>query len=169
MKKFGDEGIYEDEWEFEKSKSQVKRELLALKDLGKELLKLPIKDLDKLNLSERLYEALVKAQGMTKGALKRQTGTIGGLMVHEDYDEIKLSIDKIRQQHNGDVKQFHQLEQWRDQLLAGDNDVMTTLRNQFDDFDIQHVRQLVRNANKEAEQNRSLKSARLLFKYLQQC
>ncbi|MFW5450086.1 MAG: ribosome biogenesis factor YjgA, partial [Methylophagaceae bacterium] len=124
MKKFGDEGTYEDEWEFEKSKSQVKRELLALKDLGKELLKLPIKDLDKLNLSERLYEALVKAQGMTKGALKRQTGTIGGLMVHEDYDEIKLSIDKIRQQHNGEIKQFHQLELWRDKLLAGDNEVM---------------------------------------------
>lgn len=169
MKKFGEEGTYEDEWEFEKSKSQVKRELLALKDLGKELLKLPIKDIEKLNLSENLHEALVKAQGMTKGALKRQIGTIGSLIVHEDYDEIKLSIDKIRQQHNGEVKQFHQLEQWRDQLLLGDNDVMTILRNQFEDFDIQHVRQLVRNANKEEEQSKPPKSSRLLFKYLQQC
>ncbi len=168
MKKFGEEGSYEDEWEFEKSKSQIKRELLALKDLGKELLKLPVKDLDKLNLSERLYEALVKAQGMTKGALKRQTGTIGGLMVHEDYDEIKLSIDKIRQQHNGEIKQFHQLEIWRDQLLTGDNEVMTTLRNRFEAFDIQHVRQLIRNANKEVEQEKPPKSARILFKYLQQ-
>ena len=168
MKKFGEEGTYEDEWADEKSKSQVKRELLALKDLGKELLKLPVKDLDKLNLSERLYEALVKAQGMTRGALKRQTGTIGGLMVHEDYDEIKLSIDKIKQQHNGEVKQFHKLEQWRDMLLAGDSDVITTLRNQFEDFDMQHVRQLVRNANKEAEQEKPPKSARILFKYLQE-
>ncbi len=168
MKKFGEEGSYDDEWEFEKSKSQIKRELLALKDLGKELLKLPIKDLDKLNLSERLYEALVKAQGMTKGALKRQTGTIGGLMVHEDYDEIKMSIDKIRQQHNGEIKKFHQLEQWRDQLLVGDNNVMAVLRNQFEDFDIQHVRQLVRNANKESEQEKPPKSARILFKYLQE-
>ena len=168
MDKFGDKGQYDDEWEFEKSKSQVKRELLALKDLGKELLKLPIKDLDKLNLSERLYEALVKAQGMTRGALKRQIGTIGGLMVHEDYDEIKLSIDKTRQQHNGEVKLFHQLEQWRDQLLAGDSDVMSALRKQYEDFDIQHVHQLVRNANKELAQNKPPKSSRLLFKYLQQ-
>jgi len=169
MKKFGDEGSYEDEWEDEKSKSQVKRELLALKDLGKELLKLPIKDLDKLDLSERLYEALVKAQGMVKGALKRQVATIGGLMVHEDYDSIKQSVDKIRQEHNGNVKQFHQLEQWRDQLLAGDNKVMTVLRNQFETFDMQHVRQLVRNATKEEAQSKPAKSARLLFKYLQQC
>ncbi|NOQ81214.1 MAG: DUF615 domain-containing protein [Methylophaga sp.] len=169
MKKFGEEGSYEDEWEDEKSKSQVKRELLALKDLGKELLKLPVKDLDKLNLSERLYEALVKAQGMVKGALKRQVATIGGLMVHEDYDSIKQSVDKIRQEHNGNVKQFHQLEQWRDQLLAGDNEVMTVLRNQFETFDMQHVRQLVRNATKEEAQSKPAKSARLLFKYLQQC
>ncbi len=169
MKKFGEKGTYKDEWGLEKSKSQVKRELLALKDLGKDLLKLPVKDLAKLNLSERLYEALVKAQGMTRGALKRQIGTVGSLMVDEEYDEIKLGLAKIRQQHNGEVKQLHQLEQWRDQLLTGDNAVMTTLRNQFDGFDIQHVRQLVRNANKETAQGKPAKAARLLFKYLQQC
>jgi len=169
MKKFGEEGTYEDEWEDEKSKSEVKRELLALKELGKELLKLPIKDLDKLNLSERLYDALIKAQGMQKGALKRQTATVGGLMVHEDHEAIKQSIDKIRQEHNGQIKQFHQLELWRDDLLAGDKDVMTILRNQFESFDMQHVRQLVRNATKEAAAEKPPKSARILFKYLQQC
>jgi ribosome-associated protein len=169
MAKFGKEATYEDEFEEEVSKSQIKRELLALKDLGKELVELPIKDLDKLQLSERLYEALIKAQDMTKGALKRQIGTIGKLMVHEDYEEIKQKLEKLRQSHNGEVKQFHQLEQWRDELLAGDDNVMTILRNQFEDFDMQHTRQLVRNAKKELEQNKPPKSARLLFKYLQQC
>lgn len=169
MKKFGEEGTYDDEFEDEISKSQIKRELLELKELGKELLKLPTKDLDKLDLSERLYDALVKAQGMVKGALKRQTGTIGGLIVHEDHESIKLKIDQIKQAHNGQVKEFHQLEQWRDQLLTGDNDVMTVLRNEFEDFDMQHVRQLVRNANKEAKLEKPPKSSRLLFKYLQQC
>jgi len=169
MKKFGEEGTYEDEWEDEKSKSEVKRELLALKELGKELLKLPVKDLDKLNLSERLYEALLKAQDMQKGALKRQTATVGGLMVHEDHEAIKESIEKIRQEHNGQIKEFHLLEQWRDELLAGDKEIMSTLRNKFEDFDMQHVRQLVRNANKEAAAEKPPKSARILFKYLQQC
>jgi len=169
MKKFGEEGTYEDEWEDEKSKSEIKRELLALKELGKDLLKLPVKDLDKLNLSERLYEALLKAQDMQKGALKRQTATIGGLIIHEDHDAIKESIEKIRQEHNGQIKQFHQLEQWRDELLAGDNEIMSLLRNQFENFDMQHVRQLVRNANKEATAEKPPKSARILFKYLQQC
>lgn len=164
MKKFGEEGLYEDEWQFEKSTFQIKRELLALKDLGKKLLKLLIKDIDKLNLSERLYEVFVKAQGMTTGALKRQIGTINGLMVRENYDEIKLSIDKIRQQHNGEDKQLHRFEQWRDQLLAFDADVISVLRNQFDDFDMHYVRQLVSNADKEAGQEKPPKSARMLFK-----
>ncbi|NQY26215.1 MAG: DUF615 domain-containing protein [Piscirickettsiaceae bacterium] len=169
MKKFGEKGVYEDEFEDESSKSQIKRELLELRELGKELLKLPIKDLDKLNLSERLYESLMKAQGMVKGALKRQIGTIGGFIVYEDHNAIKLQIDKIKQVHNGQVKEFHQLEQWRDELLAGDKEVMTILRNQFEDFDMQHVRQLVRNANKEEKLEKPPKSSRLLFKYLQQC
>jgi len=169
MERFGKKGIYEDEFEDEISKSQIKRELLALKVLGKELLELPIKDLDKLDLSERLYDALIKAQDMKKGALKRQVGTIGKLMTYEDYDDIKQKLDKVRQTHNGEIKQFHQLELWRDKLLAGDDEVMTILRNQFESFDMQHVRQLVRNASKETALNKPPKSARLLFKYLQQC
>ncbi|MFW5450426.1 MAG: ribosome biogenesis factor YjgA [Methylophagaceae bacterium] len=162
-------GTYHEDRPDEKSKSQVKRELQALKDLGKELLELSMKDLDKLDLSERLYESVIKAHGMTHGARKRQIGFIGGLMVHEDYDLIQQGLEKVRQVDNSELKLFHQLEQWRDDLLAGDSEVMTILRHQFKDIDIQHIRQLVRNANKETTQNKPAKSARLLFKYLQYC
>ena len=55
MKKFGEIGTYEDEFEDETSKSQIKRELLELKELGKELLKLPVKDLDKLDFNKRIF------------------------------------------------------------------------------------------------------------------
>tara|TARA_R110002050_G_scaffold1244_5_gene8880 strand:- start:192948 stop:193469 length:522 start_codon:yes stop_codon:yes gene_type:complete len=168
MIKFGDKAAYDDE-EYYVSKSDIKRELQELKELGRELVELPIKDLDKLNLSERLYEQVLKAQSMKLGPLKRQIGFIGGLMVDEEHEEIKLHLDKIRQTHNGETKQFHQIEQWRDQLLAGDNEILSLLRNQYESFDMQHVRQLVRNANKETAQNKPPKSARLLFKYLQQC
>ena len=64
-------GESEDEFEDEKSKSQIKRELLELKALGRTLISLPVKDLDKLVLPERLYESVVKAQSMSHGALKR--------------------------------------------------------------------------------------------------
>jgi ribosome-associated protein len=164
MTEFEDE--YDDD---EKSKSQVKRELQALRDLGKSLIALPLKDLNKMDLSERLFDAVIKAQSMSHGAFKREVGFIGRIIADEDFDAIAVNFAKLKQVHHGEVKQFHQLEQWRDDLLAGDNEIMTELHQQFSNFDSQYVRQLVRNAKKEAEQTKPAKSARLLFKYLQQC
>jgi len=152
-----------------KSKSQIKRELLELKELGRELVELPVKELERFDLSEKLYDTIIKAQSLTHGALKREIGFIGALIVHEDWKTIQQELNKLRQVDYVEVKAFHQLEQWRDELLSGDAQVMTVLRNHFDMFDMQHVRQLVRNANKEVSQNKPAKSSRLLFKYLKQC
>ncbi len=157
------------EFEEEKSKSQIKRELQVLKDLGRELIALPIKDLDKIALSEKLLDAVIAAKAMSHGALKRQVGFIGNIIANDDYDVIQEGLTKLKQIHHGEVKQFHQLEQWRDELLQGDDEVMTILHQQFEDFDGQHVRQLVRNAKKEAATEKPPKSSRLLFKYLQEC
>ncbi len=170
MMKFGDHKSYDDdEYDDEKSKSEIKRELLALKELGSVLVELPTRDLDKLELSEDLYDQVMKAKGLTHGAKKRQIGFIGGRIVHEDHEAIKQKLEKMRQAHNGETKLFQQLEQWRDDLLAGDKTILTLLMNQFEDIDLQYVRQLVRNATKEAAQNKAPKSSRLLFKYLRDC
>jgi len=157
-----------EDWDTEKSKTQVKRELDALKQLGKALIDLPVKDLDKLELPEDLLEAVLKAQGMSKGALKRQVGYIGGVIAQEDHAEISRKLELLRQPHQGQVKQFHQLEAWRDRLLEGDDAVYGELIAEFEGFDVQHVRQLVRNAVREAKQSKPPKSARQLFQYLQQ-
>jgi len=155
------------DWEFEKSKTQVKQELNALKDLGRSLIELSAKDLQKLDLSEDIYDAIISAQSMSKGALKRQVGYIGGLIADSDYEAISQKLQQLKQPHQGQVKQFHQIEQWRDRLLAGENEVYGELIAEFDDFDVQHVRQLVRNAQREAKQEKPPKSARQLFQYLQ--
>jgi len=151
-----------------KSKSEIKRELQELKDLGRELVSLPVKDLNKLNLTERLMDAVLKAQPMSHGALKREISRVGKLMVDEDYEQIQENLKKIKQAHNGEVKQFHQLEQWRDQLIAGDKEVMNILMATYEELDIQYVRQITRNAQKEAKHEKTPKSSRLLFKYLQE-
>lgn len=150
------------------SKSQIKRELDALKDLGRELIALPAADLEKLPLEERLLEAVVKAQPLSKGALKRQTGYIGKLIADTDHQAIRTALAEMRQPHLQATQQFHQLESWRDRLLADDDTVMAELREQFTALDSQHLRQLVRNAQKEAKAEQSPKSARLIYKYLQQ-
>lgn len=157
---------FDDEFE-EKSKSQLKREINELKELGRTLVEMPLRDLKKIDIPDNIYEAVIDAQDMSKGALKRQIGFIGGLIAKSDYEALQQSLTKFQQAHLGEVQRFHQFEQWRDRLIAGDGDAYGELKAQYEEFDIQHARQLARNAKREADSNKAPKSARLLFKYLQ--
>lgn len=152
--------------EGEKSKTQIKREVLELKDLGKELVELPEKTLQKLPLSEPFLDAVLQARRFTRGALQRQLRYIAGLVPNEDVDAIRKALDELRQPHYRQVREFQQLEQWRDRLLAGDEPLLNELVQRFPSADRQHVRQLVRNASRERELNKPPRSARALFQYL---
>ena len=149
-----------------KSKSQIKREMHELQALGKQLVELPAKQLVDIPLSEKTRDAIVAARSFKHGAIRRQLQYIGSLMPKEDEDAIRIMLYKLQQPHKDEVRAFHQLEQWRDQLLLGDQDLLNELAIKFENFDRQHIRQLIRNAKKEQEQNKPPKSARLLFKYL---
>ncbi len=157
---------YEDYEEFGKSKSQVKRELLELQALGKQLVALPEKHLINIPVSDRLREAVIAAKSMKKIALSRQLKFIGSLMKDEDEVSIRSALEKTHKPHKDEVNEFHEVEQWRDHLLQGDQDLLNELANKFESFERQHVNQLIRNAKKEKIQNKPPKSARLLFKYL---
>lgn len=152
--------------EGEKSKTQVKRELHELKDLGKQLVELPEKTLQKLPLSESFLEAVLDAKRFERGALQRQLRYIAGMVPAEDVDAIRKTLDELRQPHQRQVREFRQLEQWRDRLLAGDEEAMNELAQRFPRAERQHLRQLVRNALRERELNKPPKSARALFQYL---
>ena len=149
-----------------KSKSQVKRELLALHDLGRDLVELPVKALNQIPLTEETLEAILEAKQFKMEALRRKLKHIGKLMRDEDADSIRIALDKLRQPHEKKVSEFHEVEGWRDSLLAGDDAVLGDLCERFVDIDRQHLRQLVRNAQKEKTMNKPPKSARVLFGYL---
>jgi len=57
-------------------------------------------------------------------------------------------------------------ERWRDKLVAGGNDALAELLNEHPHADRQQLRQLLRNAQKEAEAAKPPKSSRLLYRYL---
>lgn len=149
----------------EKSKSQIKREFHELHALGKQLVDLPGKQLQKMPLSESLREAVLEAKTFSRGALQRQLRYIAGLLPREDIDAIRLALDKLLQPGRDQARAFHRIEQWRDKLIAGDDALLDELVHGFG-ADRQHLRQLVRNAQKEREQNKPPRSARMLFQYL---
>jgi ribosome-associated protein len=151
-----------------KSKSQVKREMQALRDLGKELVELPAGELVKFELSESLLDAIVLAKNSKREALRRQLQHIGKLLRDEDETAIRQTMDQISQPKKDEVKAFHELEQWRDRLITGDDEVINRLVSRFPDADRQHLRQLVRNARKERMMEKPPRYSRLLFQYLKE-
>ncbi len=148
------------------NKTQLKREMKALHDLGKELVELPGSKLEQITLSETMRDAVIAAKKMKKSALQRQLRFISGILREEDTDSIRMQLDRLALPVQQANDAFHQLEDWRDRLIAGDNELTNELVDKFAQADRQHIRQLVRNASKEAQQGKSPKSSRLLFKYL---
>ena len=150
------------------NKTQLKRDMKVLHDLGRALVELAPSRLEEVTLSTRMYDAVFMAKKLKKAALQRQLRFISGIMSEEDVETIQRQLKQIALPHQQETEAFHELEEWRDKLIAGDNNLMNELVNQFTNADRQHLRQLVRNASKEAEQNKPPKSSRLLFKYLKE-
>jgi ribosome-associated protein len=150
-----------------KSKTQKKQEMIALQELGEELARLNAAQLTKIPLSDELREAIFAIQSMSKrGARYRQMQYIGKLMREADVAHIEEALDILRNKNNLATAHFHQFEKWRDQLIAGNEEIMNDILHSFPDVDIQHLRQLVRNAHKAQADGRTPKASREIFRYL---
>ncbi len=160
--------IYEDE-EYTHSKSALKREADRLQKLGEALLELPDSKLREIELPDSLAEAIHLAKTInSRAGFKRQRQYIGKLMRNIDPEPIEQFIDQLKQQQGEANAHHHQLEKWRDQLIAGDANILTELIDQNPQLDIQQLRQLVRNAQKEKKENKPPRHFRDLFKYLRE-
>jgi len=158
----------EKEYAIRPNKTQIKKEIRVLNELGKELIAMPDSAVKKVPLSDNMRIAIAEGKRFSRGALQRQLRRIAALMQEEDIEAIQLEIQRQKQPSKQQTAEFHQLEQWRDRLIAGDEKLLTELIDQFEMIDRQHIRQLVRNAKLEKQREKPPKSARSLFKYLTQ-
>lgn len=150
-----------------KSKTRVKQEMHALQDLGEELTHLNKDQLATIPLPDALYEAIMQAKGMNKReALRRQLQFIGKLMRRTDTTEIQTAYDRLREDHDRVTRSLHLIEQWRDDLINGSDDVITRFFESFPEADRQQLRNLVRGAKQEASQQKPPAQARKLFKFI---
>jgi ribosome-associated protein len=153
----------------EPSKSQRKRDLDELKQLGRELLGFSDDALRQLLLPENLLEALRTAQKIkAHGALKRQLQYIGKLLREVDDSPIREAIESRDRQHETHTREFHRLEALRDHLLTGDDAALAEAKARFPQADRQHLRKLVRQARREHAENQPPRAARQLFRYLRE-
>ncbi len=160
-----DDNSADDEIEYV-SRGELKREMQALQDLGRELTGVSGKALAEFGLAQRTLDALLEGKRLVPRALNRHLRFVAKLLVDEDTDALREKLESLHRPHKLGVAAFHRAEKWRDQLLAGDNAALQEILARHPLADTQRLRQLTRNAIKEAAQNKPPKSARELFKLI---
>jgi ribosome-associated protein len=149
------------------SKTQRKKDMHALQEIGEQLVELDPKKLNEFDLPEILIDAINLARPMNKhGARRRQMQYIGKLMRTVDVLPIQEKLDFWQQASTHQTARLHQLERWRERLLS-DEHAFTEFAQKYPAADLQRLRLLIRNAQKEKAADKPPKSFRLLFQALQ--
>lgn len=148
------------------SKTQKKKQMHALQDLGNELTRLAPDTLKKIGLPEDLLQAVLEYKKITaNSALKRQAQYIGRLMRETNSTPIAAYLATLKGENTAHNAYMQRLEMLRERLLAHD-DALTELISNHPQMDAAILRTLIRNARKEKAQNKPPKAFRALFQQL---
>jgi ribosome-associated protein len=138
------------EWADERpSKSELKRQMHDLQQLGESLSELSEARVAKLDLPESLLDALAEFRRIRSfEGRRRQLQFIGKLMRQVDPDPIRESVAAAKLGSAKETLALHEAERWREELLASD-DAITRWINAHPDTEPQPLRSLVRAARKD--------------------
>lgn len=149
------------------SKSQRKRDSLALQALGGKLVGLPLAQLESLALPADLLKEIFIAQSIRQGsARKRQMKYIGKLLSHLPIEPIHEKLAEFEGKSAHSARQHHRIERWRDRLLAEGDKALSELLEASPLLDRQKIRQWVRSAQDEQALGKPPRAARALYRYL---
>ncbi|HDR9508580.1 hypothetical protein C5615_20540 [Burkholderia cepacia] len=151
------------------SKSQLKREMHALQELGQALVDLPKDALKRMPMPEALADAVREARRITDHEGKRRqlqyVGRVMRSLADDETAALRTALDAQRGVNKAATARLHWIERTREQLLASD-DALTEFLRQHPDADIQEGRTLIRNARKEAQQGKPPRYFRELFQWV---
>ncbi len=152
------------------SKSEIKRRMLALQELGETLVALPEKQLQRMPVDdEQLLEAIREARQIrSNSARRRHLQFIGKLMRDIDPEPIARALDDMHTDRQRSNDAFHELEELREQMLAaGPGGVELAIRR-WPEADRQQLRQLLLQHQREQQRNKPPAASRKLFRYLRE-
>jgi ribosome-associated protein len=156
------------------SKTQKKRQMHDLQELGERLVALNKKQLSELSLDEDLLEAVKASHSITKHeARRRHMQFIGRLMRNVDPEPIREKLSEWDGVSRVATAEQHQLERWRMRLMDEEGALaeyiasyQSAFQQQGRTLDTQQLRTLLRNAKEERERGKPPKYFRELFREL---
>jgi len=137
----------------EATRTDLKRESTEIQKLGEDLLTLRAELLTRLQLPEKLVEAIAESKRITNfEGKRRQMQFIGKLMRKlepEQHEAIRVALVEQHTPSALETQTLHQAEMWRDRLIA-DDDALGQWIKLSPSTDSQQLRALVRQARKDA-------------------
>lgn len=148
------------------SKTQRKKTMLALQDLGAQLVTLNDEQLAMIELPEALRDAVSVARRITGfEARRRQLQHIGKLMRGVDAGPIRAALEAWKARSHSHTARLKRIERWRSRLLD-EPGALAELLAEHPGADAQRLRTLIRSAGREREAKRPPRSYRALYQAL---
>lgn len=151
------------------SKTQLKKHSHELQKLGAAVAGLSDARLARLDLPERLRDAIELYQRTrTHEGRRRQLQYVGKLMRDVDDAPLREAVAEAELGSARETLLLHETERWRDALIA-DDEAQTRWLREHADCDAQRLRSLVRAARREAAlppEQRNPRCFRELFQFI---
>jgi ribosome-associated protein len=148
------------------SKTQRKKQMTELQDVGAQLVGLSAEQLARFELPESLRDAVENARGMTRHeARRRQIQYIGKLMRNVDAGPIVEQLAALTAPSRRQTALFHVAERWRQEMLA-DPEAVARFVREFPEADPHRIKVLVEDAREEKRTARPPRQFRELFHLL---
>jgi ribosome-associated protein len=161
----------EEEADYGPSRTQKRRDALAVLALAQQLVDLQPSRLAKLPLPDDVrHEIDVTRRTPSHGAKKRQLAFLAKVMRRyddEDFAAVRAELGENREKQRQETAAMHRLEAMRDRLIAEDETALSELIAEHPQVDRQHLRSLVRQARVEKDTpNKPPRAYREIFQLL---
>lgn len=154
------------------SRSQLRREALAVFALAEALVALPDAELARMPLDADLVDEVRRTRAVSQQiARKRQVQFLAKQMRRLDDEALaplRAALAHDRTQMRRAAADLHHVERWRDRLLAEGDEAIGEWLALHPAGDRQQLRALVRQAKAEADRAKPPRAARELFRLLRE-
>ena len=149
------------------SKSERKRRMHALQDLGLRLVELREEALAGLDLPEDVADAVRLARDLSREARRRQCQYIGKLLRRHALPDLAQRLDALSAPARAATQRLHDVERWRDRLIAEPRALALFLAD-HPRTDAERLHALVAQAQGEQASGRPPRARRALFQFLRE-
>ncbi len=147
------------------SKSEMKRRMLALQELGEQLVALSTDTLKKIDLPEDLRAAVLDMKRIAPskyGGQRRQMQYIGRLMREIEAAPIAAQLEALKAPGRKATAHMHLAERWRERLLS-DTTALAAFAKEYPEADQGELTRFIAAAHAERAARQPPKHFRLIF------